>query len=211
MAIPEVRKKSASALKNAIAEEAQAEVQTISTRAAEEINTIIATAKETAAQIARDAKIAYEKEIAHERQKMLSSLAIDKRRILLQAHQRHVEKILLRVHTMIEKYRDNPEYRKFLLAKVTEGAEIVGGNDIIILYAKPDQALITKEFLAEATDNILSQTKKSVSLSAEEGDFNNPGLIIMSGNKRLLYDATLISRLNRSREAIMMELLKEME
>lgn len=211
MAISEVRKKSASALKNAIAEEAQIEIQSIASRAAEEIDTIIAAAKETAAQIARDATIAYEKEIAHERQKMLSSLAIDKRKILLQAHQRQVDQILLQVHTLIEKYRDSPKYREFLLAKVAEGAEIVGGTDIIVLYAKPDKAIVTEEFLAEATNNIFSRTKKSFSLSAEEGDFNDPGLIVMSGNKRSLYDATLISRLNRSREAIMMELLKEME
>ncbi len=133
------------------------------------------------------------------KQKIFSTLNMEKRRLFLEEKGGFVEIILGMVREMAMEFRKEAGYKEFLEKAISEGIKVVGREDIEVLYSGFDEKII-KEDLAGDIKGVSPQFKKS--------DFSDIGVIVQSKDSRLIYDNTFSARFKRMYDDIYMDLLK---
>jgi len=133
-------------------------------------------------------------EIEKIKQKIFSTLNLGKKKLFLEEKSRFIETILDKVREMAVEFRKDPGYEAFLEKAIKEGIEVVGEQEVEILYSGPDEKII-KGIKIEG-----AQFKKSES--------KDIGIIAQSKDARLIYDNTFTARFKRAYDEIYMELLK---
>lgn len=143
------------------------------------------------------------------KEKNISFLSIEKRKIILNQKNRFVEDVLSLVRQEAEKFRFNKDYYDFLIKACCEGARVVGSKDVEVLYSYCDEAAFTSPEFGDKIRLFCSAIGCDCSISFLKGEFKDIGVIIQSKDTRLIYDNRFESRLKRDYDEIFMNLLQE--
>lgn len=140
-----------------------------------------------------------EVEIEKIKQKIFSTLNLEKKKFFLEEKSRFIETALEKVRGMAMEFRKNPGYKKFLEKAVSEGIKVVDEGEVEILYSGLDEEIIKDDFMKDV---------KGTALRFKKSDFKDIGVIVQSKDSRLIYDNTFSARFKRLYDEIYMDLLK---
>jgi len=150
-----------------------------------------------------------EREIQKSREKILSSLNLEKKRLVLGEKDKFIQSVLAQVKKKAEDFRRESNYLEFLKNAIIEGVEVIEENNIEIYYSVLDERIFNDDFkdkIEKACSQIL---KTECSLKFNKADFSDLGVIVNSIDGRIMYDNRFLARLERVKEEVYMELLKE--
>lgn len=135
-----------------------------------------------------------ELEIDKIRQKIFSTLNLEKKKLFLEEKARFIETILEKVKEAAMEFRRGHGYKTFLEKAIAEGIAVLGETEVEVMYSSLDEKIIEDMQVKGA------QFKKS--------DFKDTGVIVQSKDARLIYDNRFSARFKRLHDDIYMELLK---
>lgn len=192
-----------------ILQDADAEVKQLLDRAQAQAQEIRAQAQADAdahkASLLRD----LDKEIAKSKERTLSTLNLEKKRLILDGKQKFVEKVIAGVRDMAGRFRGGRAYGEFLAAGVIEGVRVLDVPDVVVYYAAQDEHIFDKDFVKNLTNRCGAAMNKTCVLTLNKSDFKDLGVIINSADGRMMFDNRFSARLERMYDDIYMELLKE--
>jgi vacuolar-type H+-ATPase subunit E/Vma4 len=203
-----VNQDNAEAICAKINQDADLEVKQLFERAQKEAQHILDGAKKEAetqkAALLRD----LEKEVEKGKERILSTLNLEKKRLILDGKQKFVEEVLSDVKQKAAMFRNDPGYTEFLIQAIVEGMEVLDVDRGVIYYAAADEHIFNGGFMKKAAEACRKALAKECSLTLNKSDFNDIGVIVNSHDGRMMYDNRFEARLNRMYEDIYMELLK---
>lgn len=178
--------------------------------AAAQANLMLASAEKERARIMEDAgreaenekKEALKKndiEIEKTKQKIFSTLNLEKKKLFLEEKSRFIATALEKAKEIAAEFRKDPGYKAFLEKAISEGVEVIGAAEASVLYSALDEKIIKGDFI---------KSVKGVSLEFKKCDFKDIGVIVQSKDARLIYDNTFSARFKRLYDDIYMDLLK---
>ena len=139
-----------------------------------------------------------EKDLREMKGKSLSSLNMEKKRIILEEEGRFFKELMDEVKKDAFEFRRNKEYKKFLKRAIIEGIKVIGKEKVIVFYSPEDEKIFSKNFPI-----------KDASIEFKKGDFKDIGVIISSENESITYDNRFSSRLKRVYDEIYVSLIRE--
>ena len=204
-----VDQENAEALCAKIDQDADAEVKKLFERAQSEAQGILAQAKAEA--LANTAAVvrALDKEIEHDKDRILSTLNLEKKRLILEGKQSFVDRVLAEVKQKAERFRADRAYSEFLANGILEGMRVLDAAEVVVYYAGSDEHIFNNDFVKKLTDRCSAALNKACVLTLNKSDFKDLGVIINSVDGRMMYDNRFSARLERMYDEIYMELLKE--
>jgi V/A-type H+-transporting ATPase subunit E len=166
---------------------------------------MLTNAKKEKAKILEEAKIEAENkkkeilkkneiEIEKMKQKIFSTLNLEKKKMFLEEKGKLIETILEKVRGIAIEFRQSTGYKQFLEKAIAEGIEVVGEEEVEVLYSELDEKII------KDIKNSRAQFKKS--------EFKDIGVIVQSKDSRLVFDNTFSARFKRLYDDIYMSLLR---
>jgi len=192
-----------------IRQDAENEVKTLMDRASREKAGIIKEAQAEALKKASDIQKEADKEIEKSRERINSTLNLEKKRLLLEGKSRFVQAVFDSVAGLAEKLRDQPGYADRLQNWIIEGVKVIESDKVDLFYSFRDEHVVNDGFIRKI-ENICKDTlKQSVSIKHCKSDFADPGVIVNSQDGRMMFDNRFSARLSRSYDQLYMELLKE--
>lgn len=180
---------------SSIRDESSEEARIILGKAHKERERILSEASKEAEASAQAILSAAEKEVAAHKERIFSTVTMEKRRISLEAKSLFIADVVAAVNAEAEKFRNNKEYVKFLRGAILEGIKIVDDKKAQVFYSYLDEGAIAQ--------------LKDLSVEFKKGDFNEIGVMVQSQDGRLLFDNRFSARLKRAYDGIYMRLLKE--
>lgn len=147
-----------------------------------------------------------ERDIQKSKEKIFSSLNLEKKRLVLMEKEMFVHAVLAELNKDFGEFRETSDYLDFLKKAVIEGIKVIGQNNAVIYYSFMDARYFSETFIAEIRKLCL---EAGCAVEFHNAEFENLGVIINSIDGRVMYDNRLSSRLERSKEEIYAELLKE--
>ena len=182
-----------------IVEDATAQADSILASAEKERSKILEEASHEAENKKREALKKNDIEIEKTKQKIFSTLNLEKKKLFLEEKSRFIETALEKVREIAAEFRKDPGYKAFLEKAISEGVEVIGEGEVSVLYSALDEKIIKEE---------LVKNMKGVSLEFKKCDFKDIGVIMQSKDSRLIYDNTFSARFKRMHDDIYMDLLK---
>jgi vacuolar-type H+-ATPase subunit E/Vma4 len=187
---------------------------------ANEIKAILSRAEEEAKRIMQEARVSAENkrseilknldgEIFAYKEKVNSTINIEKRRIILSEKSNFVDEVLKSVNKLAQDFRKNSDYVSFLKNSVLEGARVIDTEELEVFYSNLDSEIFNEQFKDELVGFCREKAEKDFSINFVEADFKDIGIIVQSKSGQLIFDNTFGARLNRSIDDIYMKLLKE--
>lgn len=193
-----------------IRREAQEEVSSILGRASQEAERIVREASENAKKKLQERKLALDAELEKERERSLSGINLERKRLSLEEKNTFVGQVLAEVAALAGRFREKEEYASFMEKAIAQGVSVVDEKSVTVEFSPQDQALTAHPGFRE---RVLSLARTSagtpVSISWVRGDFADPGVIVASPDGRIRFDNRFSARLGRMRERIVTELLRE--
>lgn len=180
-----------------IKKEADAEVSYILNKANKEAVKIIEESKKSAGQQKEEVIFSLEKELGKTRERIYSTLNLEKKRIVLEEKTKVVEQVIEQARQMASKFRQEKGYAEFLQQAVLEGIKVIGTEKAVVLYSSLDKKLIH------------DQLKNKLPYMFQKGEFSDIGVIVQSSDGRLIYDNRFEARLKREYDDLYMRLLRE--
>jgi len=204
-----VNQENADALCAKIDQDADAEVKQLFERAQSEVQGIFAQAKATSEANAAAGVRALDKEVEHDKDRILSTLNLEKKRLILEGKQSFVNKVLAEVKQKAEHFRGDRAYSEFLANGILEGMRVLDVPNVVVYYASADEHIFSNDFMKKLTDRCSAAMNKTCVLMFNKSDFKDLGVIVNSVDGRMMYDNRFSARLERMYDDIYMELLKE--
>lgn len=192
-----------------ISQDAAMEAQKIAERAQSQAQQIVARAKEESAASTEAARRRVDREIEKDKDRLLSTLNLEKKRLILDGKQAFVDKVLAEVKAIAVRWRQDPGYEDFVIGAVLEGIRVLDVHQVVVYYAAADAHIFTEGFAKRLTDRCSAVLGQSCEVTFNKSDFSDPGVIINSRDGRMMYDNRFSARLERMYDDIYMELLKE--
>jgi vacuolar-type H+-ATPase subunit E/Vma4 len=150
-----------------------------------------------------------EREIRKSREKILSSLNLEKKRLILGEKDKFIQSVLASVIKNSQDFRKENNYPEFLENAVIEGVEVIEDGNIAVYYSYLDERIFNSDFIHRIEKACSQALKTSCSLKFNKADFSDLGVIVNSVDGRIMYDNRFLARLERVKEKIYMELLKD--
>ncbi|MCX5692504.1 MAG: V-type ATP synthase subunit E family protein [Candidatus Omnitrophica bacterium] len=182
-----------------IIEDASAQAGSILTRAGKEKSKILEEANQEAENKKKEALKKNDIEVEKMRQKIFSTLNLEKKKLFLEEKSRFIETVLEKVREIAAEFRKDQGYKAFLEKAISEGVEVIGERDVDVLYSALDEKIIKGDFIKNIN---------GVTLEFKKCDFKDIGVIVQSKDSRLIYDNTFSARFKRLHDDIYMDLLK---
>jgi V/A-type H+-transporting ATPase subunit E len=182
-----------------IIEDATFQADFMLTRAEKEKSEILKEANQEAENKKKEILRKNEIDIEKIKQKIFSTLNLEKKKLFLEEKGRFIESIIEKVRETAMEFRKDPGYKKFLEKAVSEGVEVVGEKEAEVLYSGLDEKIIKDDFIKNIN---------GVALEFKKSDFKDIGVIVQSKDSRLIYDNTFSARFKRLYDEIYMDLLK---
>jgi len=202
-------KENADAICAKIREDADYETKNMLARANKEAERILKEAKWLGGKKKEEINRNFDKEIEKTRERILSTINLEKKRITLGEKSKFVEDILNNVKRQAQDFRKTEGYIGFLEKAIIEGVRVIDEGDIEIFYSFLDENILHDGFIKKL-ENICSDTlKQKCSIELEKSDFEDLGVILHSQDGRMGYDNRFLARLERIYDEVYMELLKE--
>jgi vacuolar-type H+-ATPase subunit E/Vma4 len=201
-------------------ENAQVICSKISEDADDEIKSILGAARKESEKILSQARKVVEdknqvifkdldREIQKSREKILSSLNLEKKRLVLGEKDKFIQSVLAQVKKKAEDFRREGNYLEFLKNAIIEGVEVIEENNIEIYYSVLDERIFNDDFKDKIEKDCSQILKTECSLKFNKADFSDLGVIVNSIDGRIMYDNRFLARLERVKEEVYMDLLKE--
>jgi len=192
-----------------INQDADAEVKQLFERTQAQAQGIIAQARAAAeaqkAVLLKDS----EKEIDKAKDRILSTLNLEKKRLILEGKQSFVDQVLDEVKQKAAEFRGDPAYIQFLSGAIVEGVRVLGAAQVRVYYAAADEHIFNDDFIKNVSDRCRRVLNKPCELSLNKSDFRDLGVIVNSQDGRMMYDNRFLARLERMYDDISMGLMKE--
>lgn len=182
-----------------IVEDATAQADSILASAEKERSKILEEANHEAENKKKESLKKNDIEIEKTKQKIFSTLNLEKKKLFLEEKSRFIETALEKVKEIAAEFRKDPGYKAFLEKAISEGVEVIGEGEVSVLYSALDEKIIKEDLIK----NI-----KGISLEFKKCDFKDIGVIMQSKDARLIYDNTFSARFRRMYDDIYMDLLK---
>jgi len=192
-----------------IRHDAQTEVQIALERAQNEAQRILASAQDQAEQKKQAVLKGLDTEIQKLKDKILSTLNLEKKRLILAEKDKFVQSVFETVKAEATRLRETGGYPGFLEKAILEGAAVIGDSHIEVHYSALDEQIMSEGFIKRTENGASLALKKQCALKFHKDDFSDPGVIVYSADGRTMFDNRFSARLERIREEISMELLKE--
>jgi vacuolar-type H+-ATPase subunit E/Vma4 len=192
-----------------IKEEAAYQTADIAARSKKEADSIRAQARSEAQRKKDEMLKEMERAIARTKEKILSTLSLEKKKIILDGKNKFAQAVIAQVQQEAGAFRADKEYASFLKRAILEGARVIDSDAIEVRYASVDAKLINADFIREAGAFVANTLKKNVALSFEPGKFSDIGVVMQSPDGRLHYDNRFSSRLQRVQDELFARLLRE--
>ncbi len=204
-----INQENAQVICSKISEDADDEIRFILEQARKESEKIIFRAREVVEDKNQVIFKELEREIQKSREKILSSLNLEKKRLILGEKDKFIQSVLANVIKDAQDFRKENGYPEFLENAVIEGIEVIEENNITIYYSYLDERLFNSDFTKKIEKACSQVLKTGCSLKFNKADFSDLGVIVNSIDGRIMYDNRFLARLERVKEKIYMELLKE--
>ena len=182
-----------------IIEDASAHADSILTSAVKEKSKILKEANHEAENKKKEILKKNDLEVEKIKQKIFSTLNLEKKKLFLEEKGRFIGAVLEKVKEIAAEFRENQGYREFLEKAVSEGIDVIGEAEAVVLYSALDENIIK---------SISIKNIKGVVLEFKKSDFKDIGVIVQSKDSRLIYDNTFSARFKRLYDDIYMDLLK---
>jgi vacuolar-type H+-ATPase subunit E/Vma4 len=150
-----------------------------------------------------------ERELEKIKERIFSTLNLEKRRVLLGERSNFAACVLEGVKKEAERFRSSPNYPGFLKKAILEGAGVIDQEQIEIIYSALDDRVINGDFVEEIQDLCRAKLNKNFSFNFQKSEFKDIGVLVQSQDGHLIYDNRFAARLQRSYDDIYMSLLKE--
>jgi len=138
-----------------IQEEADSEVRNIIQQAQKKAEEILNAGQQQAAS-ERAKKLAdLEIAIKQMKERMFSSLNLEKRRIELKEKDKLIRDILASVSNKAKSFRTSEEYQNFLKESILEGILVLDKREVRVIYSFLDEAIFTEFFLRILSDLVI--------------------------------------------------------
>ena len=206
--LPNINLDNAEAICAKINQDADSEVSQLFERAKAQAQQIIDAAKKEAGVLKAALLRDLEKEIDKSKDRVLSTLNLEKKRLILEGKQKFVEEVLSAVKQKAALFRSDPGYADFLSRSIVEGMQVLDVAQGVIYFAAADEHILNDSFMKKVTDACRRATNRECSLTLNKSDFKDIGVIVNSQDGRMMYDNRFDARLSRMYEDIYMELLK---
>ncbi len=182
-----------------IIEDATSQANSTLTSARKEKSKILEEANQEAENKKKEALKKNDIEIEKIKQKIFSTLNLEKKKLFLEEKGRFIETALEKVREIAAEFRKDQGYKAFLEKAISKGVEVIGEGALDVLYSALDEKIIKEDFIK----NI-----KGATLEFKKCDFKDIGVIVQSKDSRLIYDNTFSARFKRLYDDIYMDLLK---
>lgn len=204
-----INQENAQVIFSKISEDAQEEIRAILDAAGKESDKIFSRARKVVEDSNRVIFQDMEREIQKSREKSLSSLNLEKKRLVLGEKDKFIQSVLAQVIRRAQDFRQENGYPEFLKNAIIEGAEVIGESDIEIYYSGADERFLNQDFRAEVEKACGQAMKTKRGLKFKKADFSDLGVIVNSTDGRITYDNRFLARLDRVKEDIYFDLLKD--
>ncbi|MDD5347588.1 MAG: V-type ATP synthase subunit E family protein [Candidatus Omnitrophica bacterium] len=191
-----------------IRQEADREVEAVRVRAAADSDKVITRAREAALEKKSALLSGLARDIQKIKEKVLSSLALEKKRLVLAEKDKFVQTVLESIKREAEGYRRNDGYAQFLENAILEGLGVIEEPHIEVYYSSLDEGLLTEAFIKKIEVRCSQAAKRTVIVKLHRSDFTDIGVIVYSADGRMMYDNRFLTRLERAKADIERELLK---
>nr|MBU1328968.1 hypothetical protein [Candidatus Omnitrophota bacterium] len=182
-----------------IIEDATAQASSILTSAEKEKSKILEEANHESENKKKEALKKNDIEIEKMKQKIFSTLNLEKKKLFLEEKSRFIEAVLEKAREIATEFRQNPDYKTFLEKAISEGVDVIGEKGVDVLYSGLDEKIIRGDFIKNVN---------GIALEFKKCDFKDIGVIVQSKDSRLIYDNTFSARFKRLHDDIYMDLLK---
>jgi len=199
----------ADAICEKIRQDAEYETQNLLSDSRKKAEKILAVAKAEAEKKRLELEQETDKEVQRIKDRIFSTLNLEKKRLTLGEKDRFVEAIFEQVRKNAEEFRNSPEYKTFLEKAAIEGIRVIGQPDIEVFCSFLDEHILNDGFIKKIEGFCWDVLKQKCIVKSRKSDFKDLGIIINSQDGRMMFDNRFLSRLKRSHEDIYMELLKE--
>jgi len=219
-----------------IIEDATSQADSILISAEKERSKILEEANHEAENKKKEALKKNDIEIEKMKQKIFSTLNLERKKLFLEEKSRFIEAVLEKVREIAAGFRQNPGYKTFLEKAISEGIEVIGEREVDILYSGLDEKIIKGDFIHSRPENHtfhgvdaqwplsinpeqppalepgsvkgLVKNINGIMSEFKKCDFKDIGVIAQSKDSRLIYDNTFSARFKRLYDDIYMDLLK---
>jgi vacuolar-type H+-ATPase subunit E/Vma4 len=180
-----------------IKKEADAEVAFILNKARKEEEKILAEARADADQRKNDLIFNLEQELGKIRDRIFSTLNLEKKKIILEEKNRLVEEVFALVRQKAVSFRKEKGYADFLRQAIAEGIKVIGTEKAVVLFSALDEKLVNE------------QVKGKLAYTFKKEEFTDIGVIVQSADGRLVYNNRFEARFKRAYDELYMRLLRE--
>jgi len=192
-----------------INQEADEECNVILERARKEAEKILMSARleadEKKQRILKDADI----EIQESVEKIKSSLNLEKKRLFLEEKDTFIHSVFAAVKQKLEEFRADNGYLRFLENAILECLKVIGEINFVVSYSYLDENIFNDAFMKRIEKICQDVEKMDCHISFKKADFRDSGVIVNSSDGRIMYDNRLSARLERAKDRIYQQLLKE--
>jgi len=186
----------------AILDEGRKEADNIVTRAKAEAERVIAGAQGRAEKELQEKIVAQRSEAYVEAKRLVDSAELEAKKRIIAFREQLIQEIFSALELRLRKISDQPEYPDFLLSTIREGIHSLPGKEFVIEIKKDDLELVKEKIEAlgrELSAKIELRTSPSI----------KGGSRIYTGDRRLLYDNSLLARLRRREDKIRRQIWKK--
>lgn len=194
-------------------------IQKIRAEADKNLSDIIASAKNKAESIIKDAEISIEQgkkktrdelNISMQRLKeiMDSSEKMEIKRIVLGRKNVFAEQVIKTAGQISADFRNKSEYKSFLISSIRKGMQLISKDTVAIKYSPKDESFINNKMKDELSE--LSK-KNNIRINLNKDDFSDIGLVIMSEDGSIIYDARYNALFKRMSEEVYMKIIGEIK
>jgi|GEM_PF-3154959 len=191
---------------NQIIDEAKKEAETVISKANNSAAQRIRLATQEAESSAKKIIAKAEQECALIEKKVMSSIQIEKRKLVLRQQEDLIRDILAQTQIKLKEFTMTPEYKKYMKRNLINSAIPLNQPKINVVAGKNDPEKLVMEVLRESEKEILSKKGKKISFHLETEKHKGCGLIIRTCDGSIQINNTLeeklVSQLDRVRAYI---------
>lgn len=188
---------------------ASTKVEQIIQQAKSEAQKILEDAEKAARQMILVEKEKTERLILGKKQQAESFIKIELRKLQLGLKKEFADMVFEKARQKATSFRNDPEYRRFLKNAILETIEVIDTFNIIIRFSFLDQDYFNSDFEKEIEEICRKDIKKDISIKFVRADFQDIGIIGMSGDGQILYENTFTARMNRLYDEVYTEIMGE--
>lgn len=178
-----------------IIEEAQAEADKLLSRAKTTADQRLKLAEQEAKSKAAKEHKQAQAQADHIRTKTLSSVAVEKQRIILEKRGELIQHVMEEIATAIRAFSSSKQYASFLKQSIIEALSALDTDKATIMIGEKDIADVVEKALNELKKELPSQYKLKVTLELDKARHGQTGVIVTGADNQIRINNTLEERL----------------